>query len=197
MVVDVGLHPVGPAWPSGTRSCGRIASTPAQGYSSIGFSSNRCVSGNREPAMLTGMTEEAWAITLAAFDAAQSSRGEPGHNDRKFWKHCTISLSTTSPGALCRRSSASGTASGSGSGGSVGLACSRRCFRCWRRPARPRIWFRCSIASWYGLMALRLEQKGAPARICTPLHFPRHSPRRQTPAVTDAAYHARPPPRKR
>jgi len=34
--------------------------------------------------MLTGMTEEDWEITLEAFDAAQSSRGEPGHNDRKF-----------------------------------------------------------------------------------------------------------------
>jgi len=34
--------------------------------------------------MLTGMTEEDWAITLEAFDAAQSSRGEPGRNDRKF-----------------------------------------------------------------------------------------------------------------
>ena len=34
--------------------------------------------------MLTGMTEEDWAITLEVFDAAQSSRGEPGHNDRKF-----------------------------------------------------------------------------------------------------------------
>ena len=34
--------------------------------------------------MLTGMTEEDWALTLALFDAAQSSRGEPGHDDRKF-----------------------------------------------------------------------------------------------------------------
>jgi transposase len=34
--------------------------------------------------MLTGMTEEDWAITLETFDAAQSSRGEPGHNDRIF-----------------------------------------------------------------------------------------------------------------
>lgn len=34
--------------------------------------------------MLTGMTEEDWAITLEAFDAAQSRRGEPGHDDRKF-----------------------------------------------------------------------------------------------------------------
>jgi transposase len=34
--------------------------------------------------MLTGMTEEDWAITLEVFDAAQSNRGEPGHDDRKF-----------------------------------------------------------------------------------------------------------------
>jgi len=34
--------------------------------------------------MLTGMTDEDWAITLMVFDAAQSSRGEPGHDDRKF-----------------------------------------------------------------------------------------------------------------
>ena len=34
--------------------------------------------------MLTGMTERDWAITLEVFDAAQSARGEPGHDDRKF-----------------------------------------------------------------------------------------------------------------
>ena len=34
--------------------------------------------------MLTGMTEEDWAITLETFDAAQSRSGEPGHDDRKF-----------------------------------------------------------------------------------------------------------------
>ena len=34
--------------------------------------------------MLTGMTEEDWAITLEVFDAARSNRGEPGHDDRKF-----------------------------------------------------------------------------------------------------------------
>ena len=34
--------------------------------------------------MLTGMTEQDWLIVLAVFDAAQSSRGEPGHDDRKF-----------------------------------------------------------------------------------------------------------------
>lgn len=34
--------------------------------------------------MLTRMTEDDWAIVLEVFDAAQSCRGEPGHNDRKF-----------------------------------------------------------------------------------------------------------------
>jgi transposase len=34
--------------------------------------------------MLTQMTEEDWAITLEVFDAAQSRRGEPGRDDRKF-----------------------------------------------------------------------------------------------------------------
>ena len=34
--------------------------------------------------MLTGMTEEDWSIVLEVFDAAQSCRGEPGHDDRKF-----------------------------------------------------------------------------------------------------------------
>ncbi len=34
--------------------------------------------------MLTGMTEDDWAIVLDVFDAAQSRRGEPGHDDRKF-----------------------------------------------------------------------------------------------------------------
>src|ERR1700745_1014967 len=34
--------------------------------------------------MLTRMTEEDWALALAVFDAAQSRRGEPGRDDRKF-----------------------------------------------------------------------------------------------------------------
>jgi transposase len=34
--------------------------------------------------MLTGMTEDDWAIVLEVFDAVQSRRGEPGHDDRKF-----------------------------------------------------------------------------------------------------------------
>lgn len=34
--------------------------------------------------MLTGMTEEDWDIVLGVFDAAQSRRGEPGHDDRTF-----------------------------------------------------------------------------------------------------------------
>jgi transposase len=42
------------------------------------------VTGKGEPDMLTQMTEEDWALTLSVFDAAQSSRGEPGHDDRRF-----------------------------------------------------------------------------------------------------------------
>ena len=42
------------------------------------------MTGIREPASLTKMTEEDWEIVLEVFDAAQSERGEPGHNDRKF-----------------------------------------------------------------------------------------------------------------
>jgi transposase len=34
--------------------------------------------------MLTRMTEDDWAITLQVFAAAQSRRGQPGRNDRKF-----------------------------------------------------------------------------------------------------------------
>ena len=34
--------------------------------------------------MLTGMTERDWSTVLEVFDAAQSSRGEPGYDDRKF-----------------------------------------------------------------------------------------------------------------
>lgn len=34
--------------------------------------------------MLTRMTEEDWALALEVFDAAQSGRGEPGHDDRRF-----------------------------------------------------------------------------------------------------------------
>jgi transposase len=34
--------------------------------------------------MLTRMTEEDWALILEVFDAAQSGRGEPGHDDRRF-----------------------------------------------------------------------------------------------------------------
>ena len=34
--------------------------------------------------MLTKMSEADWAIVLEVFEAAQSRRGEPGHDDRKF-----------------------------------------------------------------------------------------------------------------
>ena len=42
------------------------------------------MTGVREPDMLTGMTERDWLVALEVFDAVQSSRGEPGHDDRKF-----------------------------------------------------------------------------------------------------------------
>ena len=34
--------------------------------------------------MLTHVTDENWEIMLTVFDATQSRRGEPGHDDRKF-----------------------------------------------------------------------------------------------------------------
>lgn len=34
--------------------------------------------------MLTQMTKEDWTFALKVFDAAQSGRGEPGRDDRKF-----------------------------------------------------------------------------------------------------------------
>ena len=34
--------------------------------------------------MLTRMTEADWTIVLDVFDAVQSRRGEPGHDDRRF-----------------------------------------------------------------------------------------------------------------
>ncbi len=36
--------------------------------------------------MLTEMTGKDWSIVLAVFDAAQSRRGQPSHDDRKFLK---------------------------------------------------------------------------------------------------------------
>jgi transposase len=42
------------------------------------------MTGNGRPGMLTRMTEEDWTLALEVFDAAQSSRGEPGRVDREF-----------------------------------------------------------------------------------------------------------------
>ena len=66
------------------RPCGRNPLHAFLPDSRIGFRSSYCVIGNRDPAMLTGMTEPDWLIVLDVFDAAQSSRGEPGHDDRQF-----------------------------------------------------------------------------------------------------------------
>jgi hypothetical protein len=52
--------------------------------------------------MLTQMTDEDSEVALAAFDVAQSSRDEPGLDDRKVLE--VISSCTMSPGARCRQS---------------------------------------------------------------------------------------------
>ena len=55
------------------------------GDSRIENCSNQCVTGKRGSRLvLTRMTDEDWAIVLEVFDAVQSRRGEPGHDDRKF-----------------------------------------------------------------------------------------------------------------
>ena len=58
------------------RPCGRNPSRAILTDSRIEFCSNHCVTGIREPDMLTGMTERDWLTVLEVFDAAQSSRGE-------------------------------------------------------------------------------------------------------------------------
>ena len=67
--------------------------------------------------MLTRMTDEDWGVVLEVFAAACSRRGDKGRNDRRFLEALPFSPSTLSPGAPCRSSSGSGTASGSASGG--------------------------------------------------------------------------------
>jgi transposase len=52
--------------------------------SRIGGFPNHCVTGTKELAMLTRMTEDDWTVALEVFGAVQSRRGEPGHDDRKF-----------------------------------------------------------------------------------------------------------------
>ena len=44
--------------------------------------------------MLTGMTERDWSLVLEVFDAAQSSRGEPGMTTVNSWKPSTNSRYT-------------------------------------------------------------------------------------------------------
>ena len=90
--------------------------------------------------MLTGMTERDWLITLEVFDAVQSSRGEPGHGDRKFLEAIHyFTVHSALPGEHCPRNLATGTAYGSGSGGSADLAYSRHSFRFLQNAARQRI----------------------------------------------------------
>ena len=97
------------------------------------------VTGIREPDMLTGMTERDWRITLEVFDAVQSSRGEPGHDDRKFLEAIHYFTVHSITWRALPKNLANGTAYGSGSGGSAGLVSSRRSSRCSRNAARRRI----------------------------------------------------------
>jgi transposase len=89
--------------------------------------------------MLTGMTERDWLITLEVFDAVQSSRGEPGHDDREFLEaihYFTVHSITwrALPAAF-----GNWTAYGNGAGSSADLAYSRHSFRFLQNAARPRI----------------------------------------------------------
>jgi transposase len=54
------------------------------GDSRIGFSSNQWATGNREPVDADGDDRGDWEIVLEVFEAAQSGRGQPGQDDRKF-----------------------------------------------------------------------------------------------------------------
>src|SRR5438874_6232572 len=76
------------------RLCGRNPWHAFLTDSRIGVCSNHCVTGIREPDMLTGMTERGWLIALEVFDAVQSSRGEPGVTIVNSWRQSIISRST-------------------------------------------------------------------------------------------------------
>lgn len=67
--------------------------------------------------MLTRMGETDWIIVLEVFDGAQSRRGGPGHDDRKFLEAERYFTAHNITWRRCRRSSAKGTAFGNGSGG--------------------------------------------------------------------------------
>jgi hypothetical protein len=69
--------------------------------------------------MLTGMAEGDWEIVLEVFEAAQSRRGEPGHDDRKFLEALHFFTVHNLTWRACLPSMATGTASGSGFGGSA------------------------------------------------------------------------------
>jgi hypothetical protein len=89
--------------------------------------------------MLTRMTEKDWLIALEVFDAVQSSRGEPGHDDRKFLEAIHYFTVHSITWRALPEDSETGTAYGSGSGASAGLVSSRRSFRYSLNAARGRI----------------------------------------------------------
>jgi hypothetical protein len=77
--------------------------------------------------VLTGMTEDDWTIVLKVFAAAQSCRGQPGRNDRKFLEALHFfTVHNLTWRARSPPRSARGTLSGSASGGSADPVSSRR-----------------------------------------------------------------------
>lgn len=126
-----------------------------------GVRSNQCVTGNWEPAMLTRMSEDDWDIVLEVFDAVQSRRGDPGHDDRKFLEalHFFTGHSVTwraLPAEFGNWNSVWKWFWQLSRSGVFEVS-----FSCWRRPARPRTLRRCSTAPWCGRMCRLPVQKGA------------------------------------
>ena len=90
--------------------------------------------------MLTRMTGEDWTFALEVFDAAQSSRGEPGRDDRKFLEAILyFTVHNISWRALPAES-------GSGFGGSAARECLRRSSSCSPSKAAPHTWCSSSTA---------------------------------------------------
>ena len=129
---------------------------PNRGFPRI---NGRPATGSRS--MPDGNGERDWEIVLDVFDAAQSRRGEPGHDDRKFLEAVHFFTVHNIAWRALPTSSVTGTASGSRSGGLPAPGCSRRSSSSSPRPARRRTWFRCSTARWCARMSPPPPQRGA------------------------------------
>jgi hypothetical protein len=69
-----------------TRPCGRIELSNVQVDSQISASMIHGGSASGGATMLTGMTEDDWAMVLQVFAASCSQRGAKGRNDRRFFE---------------------------------------------------------------------------------------------------------------